>query len=30
MKKSGVTRVPVFDGKQIVGILSMTDVFNHS
>ena len=30
MKKSGVTRVPVFDSKQIVGILSMTDVFNHS
>lgn len=30
MKKSGVTRVPVFDGKQIVGILSMTDIFNHS
>lgn len=30
MIKSGVTRVPVFDGKQIVGILSMTDIFNHS
>ena len=30
MKKSGVSRVPVFDGKQIVGILSMTDIFNHS
>jgi CBS domain-containing protein len=30
MKKSGVTRVPVFDGNQIVGILSMTDIFNHS
>ncbi len=30
MKKAGVSRVPVFDGKQIVGILSMTDIFNHS
>ncbi len=30
MKKSGVSRVPVVDGKQIVGILSMSDVFNHS
>ncbi len=30
MNKSGVSRVPVFDGKQIVGILSMTDIFNHS
>lgn len=30
MKKSGVSRVPVFDSKQIVGILSMTDIFNHS
>lgn len=30
MKKSGVSRVPVFDGKQIVGVLSMTDIFNHS
>ncbi len=30
MTKSGVTRVPVFDGKQLVGILSMTDIFNHS
>jgi len=30
MKQSGVSRVPVFDGKQIVGILSMSDIFNHS
>ena len=30
MKKSGVSRVPVFDGKQIVGILSMSDIFNHA
>jgi len=30
MKKSGVSRVPVFDGKQIVGILSVTDIFNHA
>jgi len=30
MNKSGVSRVPVFDGKQIVGILSMSDIFNHS
>lgn len=29
MSKSGVSRVPVFDGKQIVGILSTSDVFNH-
>lgn len=28
MKKAGVSRVPVFDGKQIVGILSLSDVFN--
>ena len=30
MSKSGVTRAPVFDGKQIVGILSFTDVFNRA
>ena len=30
MKQSGVSRVPVFDGKQIVGILSISDIFNHS
>ena len=30
MKNVGVSRVPVFDGKQIVGVLSMTDIFNHS
>ncbi len=29
MIKSGVSRVPVFDGKRIVGILSMSDIFNH-
>lgn len=28
MAKAGVTRAPVFDGKDIVGILSFTDVFN--
>ncbi len=30
MNKSGVSRVPVFDGNQIVGILSTSDIFNHS
>lgn len=30
MKMAGVTRAPVFDGKQIIGILSMTDVFNRA
>lgn len=30
MAKAGVTRAPVFDGKQIVGILSFTDVFNRA
>ncbi len=30
MNKSGVSRVPVFDGKQIVGILSRSDIFNHA
>jgi CBS domain-containing protein len=28
MNKAGVTRAPVFDGKEIVGIMSFTDVFN--
>lgn len=28
MSKGGVTRAPVFDGKEIIGILSFTDVFN--
>ncbi len=28
MARAGVTRAPVFDGKEIVGILSFTDVFN--
>ena len=28
MSKAGVTRAPVFDGKDVVGILSFTDVFN--
>lgn len=30
MNKAGVTRAPVFDGKEIVGILSFTDVFNRA
>lgn len=30
MSKAGVTRVPVFDGQQILGILSMTDVFDRA
>lgn len=30
MSKAGVTRVPVFDGAHIVGILSMTDVFDRA
>ena len=30
MNKAGVTRAPVFDGKEIVGILSFTDVFNNA
>ena len=30
MRAAGVTRAPVFDGKEIVGILSFTDVFNHA
>ena len=30
MKKAGVSRVPVFDGKQVVGILSLSDIFNRS
>jgi len=29
MNKASVSRVPVFDGKQIIGILSMSDIFNH-
>jgi len=28
MNKAGVTRAPVFDGKEVIGILSFTDVFN--
>ena len=28
MCKAGVTRAPVFDGKEVVGILSFTDVCN--
>ena len=28
MAKTGVTRAPVFDGKEIIGILSFTDIFN--
>lgn len=30
MKKAGVSRVPVFDGKKIVGILSLSDVFDRT
>jgi len=30
MNKAGVTRAPVFDGKEIIGILSFTDVFNRA
>ena len=30
MNTAGVTRVPVFDGKELVGILSMTDIFNNA
>ena len=30
MAKAGVTRAPVFDGKEIIGILSFTDVFNNA
>lgn len=30
MHATGVTRTPVFDGKEIVGILSMTDIFSKS
>jgi len=29
MAKAGVTRAPVFDGKEIIGILSFTDVFSN-
>lgn len=28
MRTAGVTRAPVFDGREIVGILSFTDIFN--
>jgi CBS domain-containing protein len=30
MKKAGVSRVPVFDGKKIVGILSLSDIFDRT
>lgn len=30
MARAGVTRAPVFDGKEIVGILSFTDIFNEA
>lgn len=30
MKKAGVSRVPVFDGKKIVGILSVSDIFDRT
>jgi len=28
MSKAGVRRAPVFDGKEIIGLLSNTDIFN--
>lgn len=28
MHQAGIRRAPVFDGKQIIGILSNTDIFN--
>src|SRR3972149_7602976 len=28
MNQAGIRRAPVFDGKQIIGILSNTDIFN--
>jgi len=28
MAMAGIRRCPVFDGKEIVGILSNTDIFN--
>jgi CBS domain-containing protein len=30
MKKASVSRVPVFDGKKIVGILSLSDIFDRT
>ena len=30
MAKAGVTRAPVFDGKEIIGVLSFTDIFNNA
>ena len=30
MNHAGITRAPVFDGKEIIGILSFTDVFNNA
>jgi len=30
MTKAGVTRAPVFDGREIVGILSFTDLFDNA
>ena len=30
MSHAGVTRAPVFDGKEPIGILSFTDVFGHA
>ena len=30
MTRAGVTRAAVFDGKEILGILSFTDVFNNA
>lgn len=30
MAKAGVTRAPVFDGREIVGILSFSDIFDNA
>ena len=30
MTKAGVTRAPVFDGREIVGILSFSDIFDNA
>lgn len=30
MSRAGVTRAPVFDGKEIIGILSFSDVLNNA
>ena len=30
MTKAGVTRAPVFDGREIIGILSFSDIFDNA